>query len=83
MNGMIDCDAVMRQLWAYLDGELTADRVAAIEGHLALCARCFPQYQFERTFLMQIGRVRREHSNLDGLRTRLVAALVAEGFAAP
>ena len=83
MNGMIDCHAVMRQLWAYLDGELTADRVAAIEEHLAVCARCYPQYQFERTFLEQIGRVRREHSDLSGLRTRLVTALTAEGFVVP
>lgn len=82
MNGMIDCHAVMRQLWAYLDGDLTADRIVAIEEHLAMCKRCYPQHQFERTFLEQIGRVRREHSDLGALRARLVAALTAEGFAA-
>ena len=83
MNGMLDCHAVMRQLWAYLDGELTVDRVTAIEEHLAMCARCYPQYHFERSFLEQIARTRREHSDLGGLRTRLVQALVAHGFAPP
>ncbi len=83
MNPMLDCQAVMRQLWAYLDGELTTDRVAAIEAHLEMCAQCYPQYRFEESFLVQIARVRREHSDLGGLRHRLVAALTAEGFSAP
>ena len=82
MNPRIDCETVMRELWAFLDGELTADRVALIEAHLAMCTRCYPQYQFERAFLEQIARTRREHSNLDGLRTRLLTLLRAEGFAA-
>ncbi len=83
MNGMLDCHAVMRQLWAFLDGELTTDRIAAIEEHIAKCARCYPQYHFERTFLEQIGRVRREHSDMSGLRTRLMHALSVKGFGAP
>jgi anti-sigma factor RsiW len=37
MTEMLDCDAVMRQLWDYLDGELTAEREQAIRAHLA-CA---------------------------------------------
>lgn len=80
MKPTIDCQAVMRQLWAYLDGELTEERVALIEAHLAMCGRCYPQFQFERTFLDQIARVRREHSGLARLRTHLVAALSAAGF---
>ena len=83
MNGMIDCQAVMRQLWAYLDDELSSDRVAEIQGHLAMCARCYPQFEFERAFLEQLGRVRSEHSNLDALRSRLVGALASAGFTAP
>ncbi|MEO5816379.1 MAG: zf-HC2 domain-containing protein [Gemmatimonadaceae bacterium] len=80
---MLDCQAVMREIWAYLDGELTTTRLAEIEAHIAMCERCYPQYRFEQTFLGQIARVRREHSDFGGLRTRLVAALTAEGFAAP
>jgi anti-sigma factor (TIGR02949 family) len=82
MKPMIDCQTVMRQLWDYLDGELTPDRVEAIEDHLKMCARCYPQYEFERTFLDQVGKLRREHSHLDGLRSRLLDALKAQGFAA-
>lgn len=79
---MLDCQAVMRQLWDCLDGELTPDRVEAIETHLKMCSRCYPQFQFERTFLDQVGKLRREHSNLTGLRARLVDSLKAHGFAA-
>lgn len=83
MTGMIDCQAVMRQLWAYLDGELSVERIPEIQGHLAMCARCHPQFEFERAFLEQLGRARREHSDLDALRSRLVGALATAGFAAP
>lgn len=61
MRPMLDCDAVMRQLWDYLDGELTPARTEAIREHLALCARCFPQLEFERAF---------RHTRPDGSRTR-------------
>ena len=80
---MIDCQALMRQLWAYLDGELTRDRVAEIEAHLGMCARCYPQANFERAFLKQLSEARLDHSNINGLRTRVMSALAAEGFTAP
>lgn len=81
MMPMLDCDAVMRQLWDYLDGELTDERMMAIREHLALCARCYPQFEFERTFLETLGRARREHSDPERVRERVFAALRAEGFA--
>ncbi len=82
MRPFLDCDAVMRQLWDYLDGELTAERTEAIREHLALCSRCFPQLEFERAFLETLGRTRRRHANCDVLRARVVAALRVDGFAA-
>ena len=81
-NAMIDCQSVMRQLWDFLDGELSASRVEAIEEHLKMCARCYPQYEFERTFLDQVGRLRREHSDPARLREQLLKSLEAHGFAA-
>ncbi len=79
---MIDCQAVMRRLWDYLDGELSTENVVAIEAHLEMCGRCYPQYEFERDFLDQVGRLRREHSDLGRLRTRLLETLRSHGFAA-
>lgn len=55
---MISCHEVITELWDYLDGELPADRAAAIADHLAECARCYPQYRFEYAFLSAVARQR-------------------------
>lgn len=60
MPPMLDCNAVMRQLWDFLDEELTPDRMDAIREHLALCRPCQSHMDFERAFLdalaEEIGR---------------------------
>lgn len=76
----LDCEAVMRQLWDYLDNELTPERMEAIRGHLAMCGRCYPQYDFEREFLATLSRLRPEHSNPTMLRDRVIGALQRSGF---
>jgi anti-sigma factor (TIGR02949 family) len=77
----VDCETVMRQLWDYLDGELTAERMAAIRAHLAVCARCYPQYEFERAFLAALDRAQRQPSDPRALSARVMSALQAEGLA--
>jgi predicted anti-sigma-YlaC factor YlaD len=37
---MLDCESVMRQLWDYLDRQLTPDTLVAIARHLDDCGRC-------------------------------------------
>lgn len=81
MKPMLDCDAVMRQLWDYLDEELTPDRMEAIREHLTMCERCHPHAEFERTFLAALTQARREPRNPTGLAARVRAALAAKGFA--
>jgi len=83
MDGMLDCDAVMRQLWDYLDAELTPERMEQIGAHLAICQRCFPQYQFERSFLDVLAAARADHPAIEQLRDRVMAALKEEGLAEP
>ena len=80
MKPMLDCDAVMRQLWDYLDGELTEDRLAAIAEHISMCARCQPQLDFERSFVEAIAQARREHSDPPALAAKVRRALVEKGF---
>lgn len=77
---MLDCESVMRQLWDYLDGELTPDRMAAIRAHLELCKRCYPQYEFEQSFLAAVAARRRQHSDPQRLRARVADALRAQGL---
>ena len=80
MEPMLDCHDVMRQLWDYLDGELTADRMEAIRAHLTMCKRCYPQYEFERAFLEAVAHVQPDHSNPTALRDRVMGALRADGL---
>ena len=79
MIPMIDCDTVMRQLWDYLDRELTAERMATIEEHLKVCGRCQPHAAFETSFLAALAMARREHSGTERLSERVRAALKARG----
>lgn len=53
---MIDCHGVMKRLWEYLDGELPASDVEGIREHLAMCARCYPQYRYQLAFLSAVAR---------------------------
>ena len=76
----LDCDAVVRQLWDYLDEELTEDRMAAIREHLSTCAKCYPHFEFEQAFLDTLARVQRDHPDLNRVREKVIAALRAEGF---
>lgn len=80
MPAMLDCDSVMRQLWDYLDGELTVDRKSAIRSHLELCKRCHPQYQFEQSFLEAVAASAPRHSDPERLRAKLLMALEGEGL---
>lgn len=83
MKPMIDCDAVMRQLWDYLDGELTAERMAEIEAHVAMCGRCTPQVEFERSFKAALRAARDELIDTSRLRERVVESLRTLGFQDP
>ncbi len=77
---MLDCESVMRQLWDYVDAELTPERMEEIRMHVEMCKRCYPQYQFERSFLDAISARRRTHSDPERLRADLLAALRSKGL---
>lgn len=51
----MDCRAVIRVLWDYIDGELPRSEVEAVRHHLAMCKRCYPQYAFEIAFLERVA----------------------------
>lgn len=55
---MVSCREVVEQLWDFLDGELTPERMHALAEHLAACQRCYPQYRFELAFLAALARRR-------------------------
>jgi anti-sigma factor (TIGR02949 family) len=60
MRTMVSCRELIEQLWDYLDAELPPERMQELAVHLAECARCYPQYQFEFAFLGALARQRDE-----------------------
>ena len=77
---MLDCESVMRELWDYLDDELTPERMTAVRAHLDVCKRCYPQYEFERSFLAALAARAPQHSAPARVQARVLAALEAEGL---
>lgn len=56
---MIACSEAVEQLWHYLEHELSGERRAQIEEHLALCRRCCGELEFAeelRGFLADAAR---------------------------
>ena len=77
----IDCQAATKQIWDFLDHELTPERVAAIRAHLDECAPCFASSEWGREFLAALGSCREgNHRAPPELRRRLADALRAEGY---
>lgn len=80
MQPPLDCETAMRQLWDFLDEELTPERMNAIREHLALCQPCQSHVDFERAFLEAVYEARRTEPVSRALRTRVMNALRREGF---
>lgn len=71
----VDCTKAMAQLWEYLDRELNADGIAAVQKHLAECKACHPHADFAERFLAALGRCRCTDPMPAGLRARVEEAL--------
>ena len=79
-----DCEQTVRRLWDYLDGELNAVDVIAVDAHLAACERCPAHFAFERRFLLAVREARSaihmpDAQTTASLRQRVVAMLAASG----
>jgi anti-sigma factor (TIGR02949 family) len=74
------CEAVVRQLWPYLDGAVDESAREAIVGHLEACTVCASHFEFAQAFLDAVARSRSDVPADGRLRGRVLAALSAEGF---
>ena len=73
------CEAVVRQLWPFLDGTVPESERERVVTHLQQCVTCRSHFDFAEAFLKAVGATRAT-DNVDRLRTRVLAALAAEGF---
>lgn len=78
MKGMMRCEHVLARLWEYLDGELPESENGAVQKHLEICNRCYPEYDFQRAYFEYARRMRdREHAPPD-LRRRLFRMILEQ-----
>ncbi len=50
------CADTLPLLWELIDHELAPDVAERVRAHLAVCPRCFPQYDFQRAFVVFLRR---------------------------
>ena len=70
----VDCNAVVEELYTFLDGELTDGRRVQIEQHFTGCTDCHEVVEFHASLKMTISEKCRE-SVPDSLRLRISEAL--------
>ena len=83
MKPMIDCDQVARQLWDFLDGELSPERLAELDAHIKMCGHCSSHVAFEQSFKAALQAARGEQMASASLSDRVRAALRQDGFVDP
>jgi mycothiol system anti-sigma-R factor len=71
---MIGCSEAVRQLWAYLDGNVSTPDRLALEQHLALCRRCCGELEFATELRAFLARSAHEEIP-DDVMARLNATL--------
>lgn len=76
-----ECEAVVRRLWPFLDGVLPESDRERIVAHLERCDNCTSHFDFARSFLEAVREARPADTEYAQLRTRVLGALAAEGFA--
>lgn len=51
---VLECDEVVREMSAYVDGELNVERAAEVALHLVRCAPCRARYESESALVKRI-----------------------------
>jgi anti-sigma factor (TIGR02949 family) len=75
-----DCVETVRALWDYLDSALDKPTLAAIDAHLERCAYCRAHLAFETSLVAELRTLRREYTDAQELRERVVTALHDAGM---
>ncbi|MBL0938754.1 MAG: zf-HC2 domain-containing protein [Gemmatimonadaceae bacterium] len=78
---MDDCRAVVQRLWDFLDQELDAPTMAAIEHHVMACSGCAAHVAFARTFLEAVRSVSRSRTSQEDQHTRMLRTMVMNRLA--
>jgi anti-sigma factor (TIGR02949 family) len=56
----LDCETVLRLIFAYVDGELRDEQYRNVSEHLERCRSCFSRAAFERRLKAHLAELGRE-----------------------
>lgn len=76
--GMIRCEDALARLWDFLDGELPPDEQDQLQRHLEVCGRCYPQYDFQRTYFEYARRLAERDQAPPEFRQRLFRRILEQ-----
>ncbi len=79
-DAKVDCRSAMQQLWDFVDGEMTPDRLAAVERHLDACSHCLPHAEFAERLLKAVHETRVAGGCPEATRKRVMEQLRAAGL---
>lgn len=69
-----ECEEALRELYSYLDGQLTIERRTVIKTHIDLCGHCLSTYEFELELRQVVSR-RCSDQVPDALKARIFQAI--------
>lgn len=81
MRDRAECEAVVRQMWGYLDGAIPSAQAEIVSKHVATCVDCAAHFDFAAEFLHAVARASVRQPAPDGLRSKVLEALAAESAA--
>jgi mycothiol system anti-sigma-R factor len=73
-NNEVDCNAVIQELYTFLDGELSDGRRVQIEHHFTACTDCHEVIDFHASLKMTIS-AKCQETVPDDLRQRIMQAI--------
>jgi anti-sigma factor (TIGR02949 family) len=71
----VDCDAVLAQVYEYLDGEIDHATLDSIRVHLDECGPCLREYGLEQAVMALVARCCGADHAPEGLRSRVIARI--------
>jgi hypothetical protein len=80
MPDRAECEAVVRQLWPFIDGMVSETQREVILDHLVHCSGCNSHFDFARAFLDAVHEAKPYFDVEAGLSNRVLAALAGAGY---
>jgi putative zinc finger protein len=80
MPNRAECEAVVSQLWPFVDGMVSETQREFIVDHLEQCEPCQSHFDFAKAFLEAVHEAKPHFDVDDGLSDRVMAALAGAGY---